>query len=152
MKITKVNGKCIDLIILYEGIKLKPYLCPAKIPTIGVGCTFYPNGKKVSMNDKPITRDYAIEMLREVLKSFEKSVDSFTTDQVNQNQFNALVSFAFNLGANALKNSTLIKKVNFNPNDPKIKNEFMKWTYAGGKQLNGLIKRRKAESDLYFMP
>ena len=64
----------------------------------------------------------------------------------------ALVSFAYNLGQNALKNSTLLKKVNANPNDPAIRAEFNKWVNAGGKKLAGLVARRKAEADLYFTP
>ena len=146
----KVSQKGIDLIINFEGMCLKPYLCPAKIPTIGVGATFYPNGTRVTMSDKPITKEQAIEYLKATLSIFEKQVDSFTTDSVNQNQFDALVSFAYNLGANALKNSTLIKKVNANPNDATIKDEFMKWTFANGKQLSGLVRRRSSEATLYF--
>jgi len=146
----KVSQQGIDLIINFEGVCLKPYLCPARIPTIGVGATFYPDGRKVSMSDKPITKDEAIELLKATLSSFEKSVDSFTTDAVTQNQFDALVSFAYNLGSNALKNSTLIKKVNANQNDSTIKDEFMKWVRANGKVLNGLVRRREAEANLYF--
>lgn len=146
----KTSQKGIDLIINFEGMCLKPYLCPAKIPTIGVGATFYPDGRKVTMADKAITKDEAIELLKATLAIFERQVDSFTTDAVTQHQFDALVSFAYNLGSNALKNSTLIKKVNANPNDPTIKREFMKWVNAGGKRLAGLVRRREAEATLYF--
>jgi len=146
----KISQKGIDLIINFEGMCLKPYLCQAKIPTIGIGATFYPDGRKVTMADKPITKEEAIELLKATLAIFEKQVDSFTTDAVTQHQFDALVSFAYNLGSNALKNSTLIKKVNANPNDPTIKDEFMKWVNAGGKKLAGLVRRREAEATLYF--
>jgi lysozyme len=77
-------------------------------------------------------------------------VDSFTTDLVNQNQFDALVSFAYNLGSGALKSSTLLKKVNINPNDTTIQAEFEKWVYAGNVKLQGLIRRRKSEAFLYY--
>jgi lysozyme len=70
--------------------------------------------------------------------------------ELSDNQFSALVSFAFNLGAGALSKSTLLKKVNANPEDESIRAEFAKWDKAGGKQLRGLTRRRKAEADLYF--
>ena len=150
MKVTRVDQKGIDLITSFEGLKLSPYLCPANVPTIGYGTTRYYNGVKVSMSDLPITKEKAIEYLTHDLHNFELAVDAVATDSIAQNQFNALVSFAYNLGSNALKNSTLLKKVNINPNDPTIRNEFMKWVNAGGKRLKGLIRRREAEANLYF--
>jgi lysozyme len=150
MKITKVSQEGLDLIKRFEGLKLKPYLCPAAVPTIGYGNTFYENGKKVQMSDKPITEEIATELLLHTLKTFEKHVDTYCRDDINQNQFDALVSFAFNLGPYNLKNSTLLKKVNANPSDPTIRNEFGKWTKAGGRVLKGLVTRRNAEADLYF--
>jgi lysozyme len=150
MKITKTSNKGIDLIKSFEGFSSKPYLCPAKIPTIGYGATFYPNGKKVTMKDAPITESKGVELLKSMLVNFERYVDSYCIDTVNQNQFDALVSFCYNLGPANLKSSTLLKKVNANPNDPTIEAEFMKWTKAGGKTLKGLVRRREAESKLYF--
>jgi lysozyme len=150
MKVTRIDKKGIDLITHFEGLKLAPYLCPANVPTIGYGTTRYYNGVKVSMSDLPITQEKAIEYLMHDVFSFELAVDAMATDALNQNQFNALVSFAYNLGPNALKNSTLLKKVNANPNDPTIRGEFMKWVNAGGKKLKGLVRRREAEANLYF--
>lgn len=150
MKITSTGKKGLDLIKRFEGLKLKPYLCSAGVPTIGYGNTFYEDGKKVTLNDSLITEQRASDLLSLTVKTFEKHVDSFCRDDINQNQFDALVSFAYNLGPNSLKNSTLLKKVNANPNDPTIRDEFMKWTKAGGKVLKGLVERRKAEADLYF--
>jgi lysozyme len=126
-------------------------LCPAGIPTISIGCTYYPDGIKVKMDDPIISEARATEIFLNVIKHFENSVDSFTRDDINQNMFDALVSFSYNLGANALKNSTLLKKINLNPNDPTIEKEFLKWNKSGGKVLAGLTKRRKAEADLYFL-
>jgi len=150
MKVTRIDQKGIELITQFEGLKLSPYLCPANVPTIGYGTTRYYNGVKVSMSDLPITKEKAIEYLMHDVFTFELAVDAMATDTVTQNQFNALVSFAYNLGPNALKNSTLLKKVNRNPNDLTIKAEFMKWVNAGGKKLAGLVRRREAESKLYF--
>jgi len=150
MKITKIGKKGLELIKSFEGLKLKPYLCAAGVPTIGFGNTFYENGKKVTLNDQVITEQRAVELLEYSLLKFEQYVDSYCRDDINQNQFDALVSFCYNLGPVNLKNSTLLKKVNKNPNDITIRNEFMKWNKAGGRALKGLTKRRTAEADLYF--
>ncbi len=150
MKITKTSDEGIDLIKSFEGFSSKPYLCPAKIPTIGYGATFYPDGKKVTMKDTSITEEEGVKLLKSMLVKFEQYVDSYCIDTVNQNQFDALVSFCYNLGPANLKSSNLLKKVNANPNDPTIEAEFMKWTKAGGKTLKGLVRRREAESKLYF--
>jgi lysozyme len=150
MKITKTGVAGIELIKTFEGFKSAPYKCPAGIPTIGYGATFYPNGKKVTMTDKALTETESVELLKHMLVSFEKYVDSYCRDDINQNQFDALVSFAYNLGPANLKSSTLLKKVNANPADESIKLEFMKWVKAGGKTLKGLVARREAESKLYF--
>lgn len=150
MKITKIGTKGLDLIKSFEGLKLKPYLCPANVPTVGYGSTFYENDKKVKLTDPSITEQRASELLLDSLKGFERYVDSYCRDDINQNQFDALVSFCYNLGPANLKSSTLLKKANVNPNDPTIAQEFLKWNKAGGRALKGLTKRRQAESDLYF--
>jgi len=149
MKVNQIGAKGLNLIKKYEGFKASPYKCPAGIPTIGYGATYYPNGTKVKLTDKPVTQREADTMLLNMLKHYEQGVDSFTTDKVNQNQFDALVSIAYNIGLQALKGSTLIRKVNLDPNDKTIKNEFMRWTKANGKVLDGLLARRKEEAELY---
>jgi len=150
MKITKISNKGLDIIKKYEGFSSKPYLCPAKVPTIGYGSTYYEDGSKVKLTDSPITQERATELLEALLVSFERAVDSYCIDTINQNQFDALVSFAYNVGVGNLKSSTLLKKVNVNPNNPTIKDEFLKWTKSGSKTLGGLIKRRTEEAQLYF--
>ena len=150
MHITTISKRGIDLIKSFEGFYAKPYLCPAGVPTIGWGSTRYENGVRVKMSDPAINQARAESLLRATLSAYESGVDSYTRDDVNQNQFDALVSFAYNLGVNALRDSTLIKKVNARPSDPAIRAEFMKWVNAGGKKLAGLVKRRAAEADLYF--
>jgi len=149
-KITKIGVKGIELIKNFEGFSAKPYLCPAKICTIGYGATFYPNGKKVTMTDKAMTEAEGVELLKDMLKRFEQYVDSYCIDTITQHQFDALVSFCYNLGPANLKSSTLLKKVNKNANDETIRAEFMKWTKASNKVLKGLVLRRQAEADLYF--
>lgn len=146
----KLDEKGYQLIAEFEGLRLSPYLCSAGVPTIGYGSTFYPSGKKVTMQDKPITQATALWMLKETANKFAVEVDKLVIHTLKQNQFNALVSFAFNLGTSALGKSTLLKKVNANPNDPTIRNEFAKWNKAGGRVLDGLTKRRTKEANLYF--
>jgi|APCry1669189883_1035261.scaffolds.fasta_scaffold03314_2 lysozyme len=152
MKITKTGEKGLTLIKSFEGYMGKPYKDAVGIPTIGYGATFYPNGKKVTLADQPINESQASDLLKNMLSQFEQYVDSFCVDTINQNQFDALVSFCYNLGPASLKSSTLLKKVNINPNDPTIKDEFGKWVMAGGHPLPGLVKRRAAEAELYFTP
>jgi lysozyme len=149
-KITKVSKTGLELIKKYEGFRANPYKCPAGVPTIGYGATYYPDGKRVKMTDAPVTEKQATEMLKTMLVGFEKAVDTYCIDTINQNQFDALVSFAYNVGTNALKNSTLLKKLNVNANDPTIRDEFKKWVKAGGKTLKGLVTRRNEEADIYF--
>jgi lysozyme len=149
-KITKTGAAGIELIKKFEGFRSAPYKCPAGIPTIGYGATFYPNGTKVTMSDKAITEQEATTLLASMLIKFEQYVDSYCIDIINQNQFDALVSFCYNLGPNNLRTSTLLKKVNVNPKDESIRAEFMKWNKAGGRALKGLTLRRTAEADLYF--
>jgi lysozyme len=150
MKITKISNLGLELIKKYEGFKAKAYLCPAKVITIGYGSTYYEDGTKVKLTDSPITQERATELLEALLVSYERSVDSYCVDTINQNQFSALCSFAYNCGVGNLKSSTLLKKVNKNPNDPTIKDEFLKWNKGGGKVLSGLTKRRIEEAQLYF--
>jgi len=150
MKVNRISQKGLNLITQFEGLKLKPYLCSAGVPTISIGCTYYPDGTKVRMTDPEITKEKALVIFRNVLKHYEQSVDSFCRDDINQNQFDALVSLCYNIGAGALKNSTLLKKVNLNPGNKTIRDSFLGWNKSGGKVLQGLTNRRNAEADLYF--
>lgn len=139
-----------NLICEFEGLKLKPYLCSAKIPTIGYGNTYYPNGKRVTLLDDAITKEYAFEMFKTIADKFAKRVDDMVKTELTQNQFNALVSFAYNVGTGAFATSTLLKKVNINPNDATIRNEFLKWVRANKKVIQGLVNRRNKEVLIYF--
>jgi lysozyme len=141
--------EAIELIKKYEGCKLVAYQCSAKVWTIGFGSTFYENGAKVQIGDT-ITQHRAESLLLITANKFAVEVRKLVKSNLNEKQMAALISFAFNLGMGALQKSTLLKLVNSNPSSPQIRNEFMKWINAGGKPLNGLIRRRKAEADLYF--
>jgi len=144
------SQKCIDLIKEFEGLQLKAYKCPANIVTIGWGSTMYMDGSKIKMGDV-ITEQQATNLLYWEVSNKAKAIGLIS---IPQNKFDSLVSFVFNLGIGALRDSTLFKKVRLNHNDLSIRDEFMKWTKArvNGKltEIPGLVKRRKAEADLYF--
>ncbi|CAB5223925.1 COG3772 Phage-related lysozyme (muraminidase) [uncultured Caudovirales phage] len=146
----RIIKKGIDIIKKYEGFSKAPYLCPSGIPTIGYGSTFYADGKKVTIHDKPISEEDATQILIYVIDDFSKKVIKMLKKELNENQFNALISIAYNIGTGALSKSTLLKKININPDDKSIRDEFLKWNRGGGKVLNGLVKRRLEESELYF--
>jgi len=147
----KISKKGIDLIKKYEGFRNHPYRCAADVATIGYGTTFYPDGTPVKMTDKPVTMVDALQILYTVIDGFEKGVwDAVSSVCLEQNQFDALVSFAYNVGLGAFKNSTLLKRVLDDPNDEDIKYQFSRWNKAGGRVLKGLKKRRNEEAWLYF--
>jgi lysozyme len=144
-----INNAGRKLIRTYEGCKLKAYKCSAGKNTIGFGNTFYEDGSAVQMGDV-ITKDRADALFIIILDGFANNARTFIKQPITDNQFSALVSFAYNAGIGAFKSSTLLRKVNANPNDQAIRLEFMKWDKAGGKVLAGLTRRRSAEADLYF--
>ena len=146
----QVSKKGLELIKKHEGLRLKPYLCPADVPTIGYGNTFYEDSRAVSLDDPNITEERAEELLKYILEQFEYGVNKYLKKDVNQSQFDALVSFSYNLGLGSLKSSTLLKRVNYNPCDKDIEHQFSRWNKAGDKVLPGLVKRRAEEAKLYF--
>ena len=146
----KLDNKGYMMICEFEGFSAKPYLCPAKLATIGYGNTFYRDGKKVTMVDKEITKAEAFDMFKDIADKFAKKVSSCVKTPINQNQFNSLVSFAYNVGVANFMNSTLLKRVNANHNDTDIRTQFLRWDKVGTKKLAGLTKRRIYEADNYF--
>lgn len=150
MHIRRISQQGLALIKYLEGFRAKPYLCEAGKPTIGYGFTRYPNGQRVTLQDAPITEEWAEVILTKILSTYEDELDALTTDTVNQNQFDALVSFAYNVGITNYRGSTLLKLVNNNVNDPNIALQFSRWKYADGKPSRVLMRRRKLEAELYF--
>jgi lysozyme len=141
--IKQIGKAGLDLVKSFEGLKLRAYLCPAKVWTIGYGST----GPHVTPG-KVITTAEADELLQDDLDRFEKAVTRLVTVSLTQNQYDALVSFAFNVGISALERSTLLKRVNAKLFD-QAKAEFAKWNRAGGRPLAGLTRRRAAEAALF---
>lgn len=151
----KISKKGIDFIKNEEGLRLNPYTCSSGVATIGYGSTFYIDGRKVTLKDSPITQKKAEELLLNTLSTFEHALNSLVTSKLNQNQFDALMSFIYNIGIGAFKTSTLLKRVNKNPSDRDIENQFIRWnkvTDPRGKLVKspGLTNRRNRELELYF--
>ena len=141
---------CYDIICAFESFKGSPYQCQAGVWTIGYGTTVYQNGKPVRPTDHPITRDKAIAYMRRDVDRFSADVASLVTVPLQQCMFDALVSFAYNVGAGAkgLGGSTLLKLLNAG-DYYNAAEEFPKWNKAKGLVSNGLIRRRAAERALF---
>lgn len=139
-----------NLCILFEGVYLKPYLCPAGIPTIGIGSTRYENGQRVSLSDPPITRERAEALLMwELQKECVPRVMKLCANLPSwgPGAVAAILDFTYNLGSGNLASSTLRKKILAGDKDG-AKAELMKWVKGGGKVLPGLVRRRGAEAAL----
>ena len=139
----KTSPKGIALIKEFEGLRLKAYKCPGGVWTIGYGHTA---GVKSGM---VITEAQAEEYLKADLIAFERYLNGLGL-ALNQNQFDALVSFIYNVGTGNFSNSTLLRKVRANPQDNSIMDEFLRWVYSKGRVLPGLQRRRLDEMKLYF--
>lgn len=144
-----ISNRGLNLIRHFEGMWLTAKPDPIGIPTLGYGTIVYPNGKKVQNGDV-CTVEQANDWLMIEVKQKEDAVKRLTPSVVlNQGQFDALVSFVYNVGEGSLKRSTLLKKVLINPNDPTIEREFLKFNKAGNIPFIGLTRRRMSESHLY---
>ncbi len=147
----QVSDSCLRLIRESEGFKSSPYLCPAGVPTIGYGSTRYPDGRAITLKNPAITQNQADEIMRATLKEYEAAVIRYVTIPLNQHQFDALVDFAYNAGAQNLRGSTLLKLLNQGDYDQAAA-EFDKWVFGGGQKLGGLVKRRTLERKLFQEP
>ena len=130
----------------FEGFRSKPYLCPAGIPTIGYGSTYYADGRKVTLQDTPIDEPSAKALLmHELEKTYAPGVlRQCPVLASDERRLNAIVDFAYNLGIGRLQTSTLKRKINAQDWEG-AKEQLMLWTRGGGKVLPGLLKRRQAE-------
>ena len=145
----KTSNKGKAIIKQYEGFRAKPYLCPANVPTIGYGATYYLDGRKVKLSDPAISESDADKLLDKMLLKYEQAVERYAQVPLNQNQFDALVSFCYNVGAENLRTSTLLKKLNAS-DYAGAGEQFLKWNRGGGKVLQGLVNRRNAERKLFL--
>jgi lysozyme len=155
----KVSQRCIDNIKKDEGVRQRPYQCPALLWTVGVGHVIAPNHAKVPLAerkalpipagwDRSLSMEEIDEILRKDLARFEAGVTRLCPVKLTQGQFDALVSFSFNVGLGNLQNSTLRMKVNRGDFEGAAE-QFLVWTKAGGKVLPGLVKRRTHEKEMF---
>ena len=145
----KISSKGLSIIKKFEGYSSTSYLCPAGISTIGYGSTYYENGTRVTLDDKSISKALAEQILEyQVSKVYGAAVNRYVNVPLTQNQFDAITSLAYNIGVGNLQRSTLLRKLN-QGKYKKAAKEFSKWRRSGGKVLKGLVKRRKAETDLF---
>ena len=129
----------------FEGLYLSPYLCPAGVPTIGYGATYYEDGTRVTLHDAPITRARADALLLRMVRTvYLPAVMRLCPGVDTPGRMAALIDFAFNLGAGQLKLSTLRKRANADRWDD-VPSELRKWVKGGGRVLRGLTLRREAE-------
>ena len=143
-----ISPSGVDLICNFEGLRLKAYDDGVGVWTIGYGTTKYPNGIRVKKGDT-CTLEQAKAYMQNDLKAFERTVNDAVNVSINQNQFDALVSLAYNIGATAFKKSTLVKRLN-EGNYKAAANQFNVWVNAGGKRMQGLVNRRAAERALFL--
>jgi lysozyme len=138
----------VDIICGFEGKRLAAYDDGVGVWTIGFGTTVYPNGIKVKKGDT-CTEAQAKAYMAHDLKKFESAVNNTVKVPLNQNQFDALVSLAYNIGTNAFSKSTLVKKLN--ANDIRgAADQFDVWVNAGGKRMQGLVNRRAKEKEVFL--
>lgn len=139
----------IKLIAEFESFRSHPYRCPANIPTIGYGTTVYPNGRRVTMEDKSITKEVALSYLRNMVDfRYEEVIDRFVSVPLTQGVYDALTAFVYNTGEEAFRTSTLLRELNRHHYITAYK-EMDRWVKAKGKTLRGLVRRRDAEQALW---
>ena len=138
----QIGQEGLNLIKHFEGCELQAYKCPAGVWTIGYG---HIKGVSEGMT---ITQEEAEQMLKDEMAEYEGYVNKLVTVELNQNQFDAMVSWVYNLGGGNLSASTLLKVLNAGDYDG-VPAQMMRWNKAGGKVLEGLTRRRQAEADLF---
>ena len=138
-----------NLLAELEGVVLNPYKDSVGIPTIGIGSTYYEDGTKVTMKDKAITKERAIQLAKNVVKSFEARVNKSIIVPMTQNQFDAMVLLCYNIGESGFARSSVVRHFN-NGNLQKAADSFLLWNKAGGKVSKGLTNRRQKERNLFL--
>lgn len=156
----RVSDKCVKMIRHHEGVRQVPYRCPALLWTVGVGHVLYPNQAKIPMSERNLilledrdNRTFSMEEVDNILKAdlarFESGVKRLCPVELTQGQFDALVSFSFNVGLGNLQRSSIRMKVNRGDFEGAAES-FLDWTKAGGKVLKGLVNRRNDEKALFL--
>ena len=147
----EISEKGIKFLKDLEGFRESPYQCSAKAWTIGYGSTYYLDG-----TDPIISEHDADLLIRHTLGNYQDAINPLLIVNLTQNQYDAIISFVYNIGPGAFKESTILKRINANPKDERIRAEFLRWNKEKDRETNkwkeneGLTKRRKKEADLYF--
>lgn len=145
-----MTSRGIDLLISFEGLRLNAYLDSSGKPTIGYGCTFYENGDPVKMGDT-ISPEEAMRLFKSLVDNqFEKGVRDNLRVELRDNQIDALTSLCYNIGVNALKNSTVLRLINAEASREDIEKAWKSWRMSGGQVLQGLVNRRERELEYYY--
>jgi len=147
----KFSDNLVALLAEFEGFRSKPYLDSVNIPTIGYGTIKYPNGTKVTMQDKEISKETAKEyLLDHANKIALPAINSNIKVEQTQNQIDALGSLIYNIGTGGFANSTVLKRINSKDTIENIKEAWYIWNKAGGNVIPGLTKRREKEFNFYI--
>lgn len=146
-----IGKKGLALIKEFEGCKLTSYKCPAGVWTIGIGSTRYSDGSPVKQGQTLASIEAALLLLSKTLAPFEHAVNAIKVE-LTQNEFDALVSLTYNIGAGNLASSTLVKMLKAGDSKSEIAKQFLRWDKANGKPLAGLTRRRNAEAELFLTP
>lgn len=144
-----ISDNGLDLIKRFEGFRSAPYLDPVGIPTIGYGATYYPGGRRVRMTDTPISEPFASDMLRHQVTTYGDGIDRYAQVPLAQYQFDALTSWAYNVGLESARTSTLMKLLNLHDYQGAA-DQLPRWNRAGGRVLPGLTRRRAAERAMFL--
>lgn len=139
----------IDLIKKFEGCKLEAYQDMVGVATIGYGTTVYPNGNRVKLWEK-CSQEEAETFLHAEIDRILVAISETVTAPLTENQICALISFTYNLGVGCLKRSTMVKLINGGASKEAIAAQFARWVKAGGVEVEGLVKRRAAEAELFI--
>lgn len=145
----QTNKSGLDLIKEFEGFRSHAYKCPAGVWTIGYGSTRYPDGAVVEPDDV-VTQDEAHDLLVDTVIQYQRVIDRSVTVSLSQNEYDALISFVYNVGTGAFVSSTLLKLLNDGASKLMVARQFDRWNKGGGKVLPGLVKRRAAERALFL--
>jgi lysozyme len=146
----KISQQGIDFIKQFEGFRAKPYLCSAKVPTIGYGSTRYADGTPVSLRDPAITEAVASALFKDTLVIYEKAVTKAVKIPLEQYEFDALVSLCYNIGVGNLASSTLVRLLNEDEARIEVARQFLRWNRANSVVIPGLTRRREAEREMFL--
>lgn len=145
----KIGNKGLRLIKEFEGCKLTAYKCPAGVWTIGIGSTRYADGSAVKQGQTLANEEAALLLLSKTLAPYEHAVNAIKVE-LTQNEFDALISLTYNIGAANFASSTLVKMLKAGDDKAEIAKQFLRWNKAVGKVLDGLTRRRNAEAELFL--